>query len=197
MAERLSPLAHSRLGHGQRDTGESAQVAMRHPRPGSILQIVAWPGTHKEVRATIAELLGIEAPALGYAAVQDGMTIAALAPGRFLVSGEATDLAERFASLSPERGAVTDLSHARAIIRAEGLGVAEHLTQFIAIDTELSAFPPNRVAQTAIHHMDVLVHRLEESRFDLWVLRSFAVTLAHWISYGEVEWFGVPRVRNA
>ena len=37
------------------------------------------------------------------------------------------------------------------------------------------------IAQTAIHHVDVLVHRLTDRSFEIWVLRSFAESIAEWL----------------
>jgi sarcosine oxidase subunit gamma len=51
----------------------------------------------------------------------------------------------------------------------------------VAIDLDPAVFPPGRAAQTMIHHIDVLVHRTAETTFELWVLRSFAESLAEWV----------------
>jgi heterotetrameric sarcosine oxidase gamma subunit len=49
------------------------------------------------------------------------------------------------------------------------------------IDLDQAAFPVGHVAQTAIHHIDVLIHRIEEAAFEVWVLRSFSESLVEWL----------------
>ena len=174
MADRRSALAHLPAG----PAGEDG-LTLRDTMPGSILQIQAWPETLAIVRSAISELAGVSSPEMGRAVSAEGIIVAATAPGRFLLSGDAEDLAERFAAALPSaEGAVTDLSHGRTILRLDGNDAAGLLARVVTLDLDSSVFPPGRVAQTAIHHIDVLLHRRSEASFDLWVLRSFAEALA-------------------
>ena len=54
-------------------------------------------------------------------------------------------------------------------------------------DLDPAVFPAGRVVQTMIHHIDVVIHRRSEAHFDLWVLRSFAESLAEWLLDQGVE----------
>ncbi len=183
MAERRSALAHLPASAPGR-----AALVLRELRPGSIVQIAAWPDTLASVQAVVAEALGIAVPRTGTSAAAEGMELLAIAPGRFLVRAETAGLAEHFESaLAPSNGAVTDLSHGRAILRLEGKAAASVLAKGVAVDLELGAFPPGRVAQTAIHHIDVTIFRRAEDVFDLWVLRGFAEALAEWLLDAGVE----------
>lgn len=176
MAERHSALAHLPAQPA------TAAAALSEVRTSSILQLQAWPDTLETVREVVAEITGIEAPELGTAVASGGATIAAVAPGRFLLAAAADDLAEKFeAALPANDAAVTDISHGRVILRLEGRAAANVLATSVALDLDPSAFPPGRVAQTMIHHVDVVLHRQNETRFDLWVLRSFAESLAEWL----------------
>lgn len=176
MAERQSALAHL-----QASGPAQAAIRLTELRPGSILQVCAWPDTLPTVTAVFGELLGVRTPQVGHATADPNLTVAAIAPGRFLVSGAAPDLAPRFEAAIPSAdGAVTDLSHGRTILRLEG-DAAALLSRCVAIDLDESAFPQGRVAQTAIHHIDVVVHRLKRASFDLWVPRSFAAALTEWL----------------
>lgn len=177
MAER-----HSALAHLPPRPGGNARVSLVEVRPGSILQVQAWPGTLENVRRVIAELLMVEAPAVGQAAAASDVTIAAIAPGRYLITGEAADLSGRFAAALPSRdGAVSDLSHGRAVLKLEGEAAAAVLATSVMVDLDLAAFPVGRVAQTMIHHIDVVIHRRSDTHFELWVLRSFAESLTEWL----------------
>ena len=176
MAERLSALAHLPAAAG------GGRVTLSEVRVGSILQVQAWPETVETVRSVIAHLLGIEAPAIGKALVGAGVTIAAIAPGRYLVSSDAGEIAQKFEAAFPSSdAAVSDLSHGRVILKLEGEAAASVLTTSIALDLDPSVFPAGRVAQTMIHHIDVVIHRHSETHFELWVLRSFAESLAEWL----------------
>jgi heterotetrameric sarcosine oxidase gamma subunit len=183
MAERQSALAHL---PGSSTPG--ARATLSEMRPGSIMQVAAWPETLQAVEATLGEILQISVPRAGYAVAASGATLAAVAPGRYLIAAEAPDTVMRLeAALPASDGTVTDLSHGRAILRLEGEAAAEVLARCIALDLDPTAFPPGRVAQTMIHHVDVLVHRVAQTRFELWVLRSFAESLAEWVLDAGLE----------
>ena len=183
MADRRSALAHLR----QESPGTS-NATLAEKKPGSLAMVTAWPETLAKVEAVLSELLGVNAPAAGTAAVSEATTVAAIGAGRFFVATEATDLAARLeAALLSADAAVTDLSHGRTILRLEGEAAAEILSRCVAIDLDLSVFPVGRAAQTMIHHVDVLIVRRAEQSFDLWALRSFAEALAEGILDAGLE----------
>jgi heterotetrameric sarcosine oxidase gamma subunit len=185
MGERHSALAHLPTAAG------GGRVTLSELRVGSILQIQAWPETAAAVQRVISELLSVEVPAIGKAAVGAGVTVAAIAPGRYLVSGNTDDLAQKFeGALTSGDAAVSDISHGRVILKLEGEAAASVLSTSVALDLDASAFPAGRVAQTMIHHIDVVIHRRSETHFELWVLRSFAEALAEWVIDQGLE-FGI------
>ena len=176
MAERLSALTHLSAPPA------GARVTLSEVRAGSILQVQAWPVTANAVRRVIAELLGVEAPVIGRSTIGAGATIVAIAHGRYLVSADAGDLVQKFeAALPSSDAAVSDISHGRVILKLEGEAAAAVLATSVALDLDPSAFPAGRVVQTMIHHVDVVIHRRSETSFELWVLRSFAESLAEWL----------------
>lgn len=177
MAER-----HSALAHLPAVAAGNGRVRLSEVSRGSILQIQAWPETAETVRRVLVELLGVEAPAVGKASAGSGVTVAAITHGRYLVSADAEDLPQRFeAALLSSEGAVSDISHGRVILELEGESAAAVLATSVALDLDLSAFPPGRVAQTMIHHIDIVIHRRTETNFELLVLRSFAESLVEWL----------------
>jgi sarcosine oxidase subunit gamma len=182
MAERLSALADVPT-----TPPGKAVVVLTEVRSGSILQVSSWPDTLKTVETVISELLGVQVPPVGSAAADPNVSVLPVAPGRFLLSAMAPDLAARFeAAIPSSEGAVTDLGHARAVLRLEG-EAALLLSRCVAVDLDPSVFPPGRVAQTAIHHIDVVLHRQKRTVFDLWVSRSFAEALAEWLLDAGLE----------
>jgi sarcosine oxidase subunit gamma len=191
MADRVSALADL----APPAPAAESRVRLSEVRTGVILQIAAWPDTLVTVRTVIAELTGCAAPGLGTAVTGSDVTIAAIAPGRFLLAGSGDDLAARFeAALPAADGAVTDLSHGRAILRLQGGAAAAVLAKCAALDLDPQVFPPGRAAQTMIHHIDVLLHRTATETFELWVLRGFAEALGEWLIDAGLE-FGVEVCR--
>lgn len=175
MAERLSSLGVLTEANGR-------GFALREVRRAAILQLQAWPDTLGSLRRAIAELLTVDAPLPGEAVAVEGATLCAVAPGRFLVAAEDATLARRFQeALGPNDGAVADITHGRVVLRLEGPEAEAILQGCLAIDLDATAFPPGSVAQSMIHHIDVVVHRQAEDAFELWVLRSFAKSLAEWL----------------
>lgn len=177
MAERRSSLADL-AWPAQPD----AQTVLRQLHPGSILQVSAWPDTLSAVETVLTEVLGVRTPRLGEAASDPNLTLAAIAPGRFLVAGAAPDLVTRLqGALLASDAAVTDLEHGRTILRVEGPAAQKLLGRCVALDLDPVAFPIGRVAQTSIHHVDVMLHRVGSAAFQLWVLRGFGESLTEWI----------------
>lgn len=177
MAERLSALASLATADS-----DGAAVTLREIRAGAMAQAQAWPDTLDALRAALAETLGLAPPRLGEATTGDGVTIAATGPGRFFVATEDDGMPTRLAAaIGPDTGSVTDLTHGRTALRLAGTQAAELLGRCIAIDLDPAMLPPGRVAQTAIHHIDVLVHRTALDGFDLYAPRSLSLALTEWL----------------
>ena len=169
-----------------------AQVGVRiaEQRPAAIALLSAWPGTPRAA-AALSSVTGLAPPPLGRFMGRDGVTVGALAPGRFLVLGDDADLVARFeAALPASDGAVTDLSHARLVLRLEGDAVVPTLAKGVMIDLDPGVFPPGALAQTVLHAMDVLLLRHAADVFDIAVFRGFGMSLAEWLADAAQE-FGV------
>lgn len=177
MAERRSALAHLSA-----DAGGVARLRISEAQPGAILMIQSWPDTLATVEAVVTQTLKTDLPAPGHGVQFDGGTILAIGPGRFLLAvgdaGAGKSFREAF---STSDAAVTDISHGRTVLRLEGDAAEELLQHAAPVDFGMKAFPAGRVAQTAIHHVDVVVHRSSETSFDIWALRSFAESLLEWL----------------
>jgi sarcosine oxidase subunit gamma len=181
------PERSSALAHFSAPLPAKADAQLYEVRPRSILQVTAWPDRAPTVRDAIEDLIGVNTPPLGSAVADPNLTIAAVSPGKYLISAMTPDLAARFeAALPSADGAVTDLLHGRTILRLEGEAPAL-LARVVAIDLDPSVFPPGRIAQTMAHHIDLMLHRRSRTSFDLWVLRSFAEALMEWLLDAGLE----------
>ncbi|AZO18965.1 sarcosine oxidase subunit gamma family protein [Mesorhizobium sp. M2A.F.Ca.ET.043.05.1.1] len=175
MPERQSPLepdyhpgSHGNFEHG-------VDVILSETRPGSILQLAAWPGEEKRLIEIIRKVTGLTLPD-GAGGVNSGARAAfGFAPGKFTVVDEAEGLAAPFAGvITPAIGTLTDLSHGRTAIRIAGPKAEWVMAKFFAIDFALPAFPLGAGRSTNHHDIFAQIQRTGADQFDIYVFRSFA-----------------------
>ena len=184
MLESVSPLR----GHDEtrvvRRGADEPGVAFGERRLISLVQVAAWPGTAGQVAGILAAQLGCAVPQ-GCDGSSDGPggSLLGIAPGRWLLESPDPQLAQNLAAqIGPPLGAVTDLSHARIAIRISGPKAGWVLNKGLALDLHPAAFPPAKVAQSAIHEVGVILHRLSDDSFDLYVYRGFALSFWEWLT---------------
>jgi sarcosine oxidase subunit gamma len=97
-------------------------------------------------------------------------------PEEFLLVGD--DPGDRTtllrATVSPDTGSVTDLSHARCRIHIEGAQCRTVLNKLFALDLRESNFLIGDIAMTGTHHVPSTLHRLGVDTFDLYVFSTYA-----------------------
>jgi sarcosine oxidase subunit gamma len=141
-------------------------------------------GFDKRFDKTIAPITGKLPPKIGAALESEGRTIFRTGPVQFWFVGPANDdLAAKLGSLC----IVTPLSHSRTRIALEGEPARAVLAKGIALDFHGDAFTPGMFAMTGLHHTPVLVHCVAQDRFDLYALRTFAVTVWEWLADAALE----------
>jgi heterotetrameric sarcosine oxidase gamma subunit len=69
---------------------------------------------------------------------------------------------------------VVDISHARTIIRMKGPAVGAVLSRLAPIDFSLVAFPETCFAQCGIDHVNVLIQRISQDCFDVFIPYTWA-----------------------
>jgi len=137
-------------------------------------EYAAWPGAEAAL-AVLADGL----------ASRDDVTLLAVGPGRYWV------LLDAAATLEIEAAGVahTDLSHAHTSFRLTGPASRLVLRKGLPIDLHPSVFPAGRVATSAIEGIVVTVIN-RGTGFELLCRRSFARSLAHWLSDAAAEFAG-------
>ena len=100
-------------------------------------------------------------------------TVWRIAPDRVLVRSEAKLPLE-----SSDELVILDLSEARVCLAIEGPGAAGLLSRVIALDFSESGFPTGAFAQTALHHVGVLVDRQGPDRFTVLIPTTWATSMA-------------------
>jgi methylglutamate dehydrogenase subunit D len=173
MLERRSALATAK-------PYKSDVLQMGEVRGFSLTQIAGLDGA-------IGAIAGKLPANVGTAIESGGRTIMRVGPEQFWFAGpETDDLAMRLAS----RCAVTPLSHSRTRIFIDGAPARDVLAKGIPLDFHDSAFGPGMFAMTGLHHTPVLVHCVSESRFELYALRSFAMSVWDWLTDAALEFSG-------
>ncbi|AGB45977.1 sarcosine oxidase, gamma subunit family, heterotetrameric form [Mesorhizobium australicum WSM2073] len=176
MAERQSPLepefhvgSHGNFEHG-------VEILLTETRPGSIVQLAAWPGEEKKLMEAIRTVTGLALPDGAGGGSSDGVkAVFGFAPGKFTVTDEAEGLALALTkAVTPAIGTVTDLSHGRTAIRIAGPKAEWVLSKFFAIDFGLLAFPVGAGRSTTHHDVFAQIQRTGTDQFDIYVFRSFA-----------------------
>ena len=85
--------------------------------------------------------------------------------------------------------AVTDLGHGRTVLRIVGRHGRDLLAKGSGVDFHPRAFPVGACAQSLLGHVGVLVHAVDERpAFDLYVARSYALTVWEWLGESAAEW---------
>ncbi|TPI16043.1 sarcosine oxidase subunit gamma family protein [Mesorhizobium sp. B4-1-3] len=189
MPERQSPLepdyhpgSHGNFEHG-------VDVILSETRPGSILQLAAWPGEESRLIEIIRKVTGLALPDGAGGGVSSGGSAAfGFAPGKFTVLDEAEGLAQAFAdAMTPAIGTLTDLSHGRTTIRIAGPKAEWVMAKFFAIDFALPAFPLGAGRSTNHHDIFAQIQRTGADQFDIYVFRSFARSFWKALCYASEE----------
>jgi sarcosine oxidase subunit gamma len=159
----------------------SSILQMGEVRGFSLIQAA---GLGKGFEKSITSITGKLPPHVGVAVESNERTIMRVGPAHFWFIGPEDDnLAVKLGG----RCAVTPLSHSRTRIFLKGAPARDVLAKGIPIDFYRSAFKPGHFAMTGLHHTPVLVHCTAYNRFELYALRSFAVTVWDWLTDAALE----------
>jgi sarcosine oxidase subunit gamma len=85
---------------------------------------------------------------------------------------------------------LTPLSHSRTRIVIEGAPARDVLSKSSPLDFHPTVFKPGMFAMTGIHHTPVLVHCTSENRFEIYALRTFALSVYDWLTDAALEFAG-------
>ncbi len=188
MLEARSQLA-GRIKPGRYGAGETPQVTLSEVRGRRIVQAAGWPDTFDAVSRRIAEAAGGTVPGtFGVAAVADTVTAIWAGAERLWFTADDPNLMSRFEGKFMDDDAVfLDVSDSRTILRIGGLRARDVLAKGVAVDVHTSVFPVQAIAHTMVEHAGVLLHRVGPEAFELYVPRSYAVNLWHWLTESTAE----------
>lgn len=197
-ARRRSPFtshtAHPRPGPGGR-TGVHLLATML---PG-VTQVSTWISGIAGLEAALQRVLGCAPPTrTGQLLASRLGKVLRTGPEEFLFlsdDGERTDAALR-QEVTPDVGAVLDLTHARSRIRISGERCLDTLAKLYALDMRADAFPVGEARLSGHHHVPCLLHRIEPTCFDLIVFTTYALDQLEAIEDAALEYGVVVELRD-
>ncbi|MGE0846947.1 MAG: sarcosine oxidase subunit gamma [Flavobacteriaceae bacterium] len=152
-----SPLAAAR-----RHADPGARVFLAPAGAPAILQVVARRHLVREAAEALSGTLGLRVPMRPQMVAGRQASVLWSGPGQWLVLTAREGAAALALSLEralPDRGAVTDQSHGRMLIRLHGPDARRVLAKLSSLDYHDAAFPPWTTALTAMEHMAVQIWR--------------------------------------
>ena len=78
-------------------------------------------------------------------------------------------------------GSVTNVSDHYTIFKLTGSNIFEVLSKGCPFDFNSESFGDNKVIQTILNHVDVIIHRKTKDEINIYVRRSFSQYLWEWI----------------
>lgn len=162
-------------------------VTLQERLPRTIVQLSGWSDSFGDICDKVSSRLGVMVPVncLTVNAHED-ISVFRVAPTRlwFVCDRSSAGVREFVDALDARDAVVTEICHSRTILRVSGPEARTVLNRGLPIDLDESAFPENAFAQSVIHHIPVLVHRLpaeDDTVFDVYVPREYAVSFWEWL----------------
>jgi len=120
---------------------------------------------------------------------KEGTAAICIGPHRWLVvEQERRDLYDLIrAATDTRQAAVIDQSHGRIGLRLSGPNVRDLLSKGTSIDLRPARFPAGCGTATRLERFTVVLHCIETECFDLFALRSYAVSLYEWLLDAAIE----------
>lgn len=184
MFRRQSALREVLKSHGQDGADGRRRLRLGESRGWNLVQVAAFATTMTEMESAVRPLLGTSLPpTVGVATRTGNRCLLKTGPEQFwIITRDGEDLTPQLhATVASSTGAVTPLSHSRTCIFVEGQAARELLFGF-AIDFHPDVFLPGRFALTGLHHTPILVYRSGENRYELYALRTFALSTWEWLA---------------
>ena len=168
--------------------GGSPAVSICERLERNLVQVAGWRRSFASVCDELAATLNFRIPAdIGRAYSSDDRSVFRVRPERLWITGPGNDEALQKLDVASLGGnaVISEIGHGRTVLRIAGPKSSLLLNRGLPVDLDPVAFPANAFAQSAIHHMHVLVHRVDsagEPVFDVYVSRELAVSFWEWLT---------------
>lgn len=155
----------------------------------SLVEIGLYPSKRADAEQALRSWLGavpetITAPA----ETPRGLLIRTGPLSFWLVSTPGSDhVSTARAAIPGAIASIIDLSSSRTRLSLAGAAAADVLLKGIPIDLAPDRFPAGSVAVTGVHHTPILLHRTALDRFEIYAMRTFALTVLEWLTDAAME----------
>jgi len=184
MFERSSAIVGALSDPGRNGPKGELGCRLGEIRGWSLIQVAGFKDTIGDIETTLEQRVGIAPPKkVGNALAAGERMIMRTGPEQFWILGSETDelSAVLDSELNSSIGALTSLSHSRTRILIEGERARHVLNKGITIDLHPSVFEPGEFAMTGLHHTPVLLMCAGQDRYEVWAMRTFALTVWEWL----------------
>lgn len=163
------------------DIGEDASF--------SLVEIGLYPSKRAEGERAIASWLGALPETIAMPTQTAKGLLIRTGPLSFWLAGAAgADNANSARAGIPEViASVIDLSSSRTRLTIAGASAADVLLKGLPIDLAPESFTVGQIALTGVHHTPILLHRTAIDRFEIYAMRSFALTVLEWLTDASLE----------
>ena len=177
-------------------------ITLRERPNLSIIQVAAYPDTAEKTGTVIRSLVGaFPPPEPNRSIMVDSTQICWIGPHKWwIIETDQQNRAESIASHLGNGAAVTTQGHGRSCIRLSGPSARDLLPKGCTLDFHPSRFSAGHCAQTSLGHVNTLINCIDdEPIFDLFVLRSYAVSFWEWITdaAGEFGYRVTPSTKRS
>jgi sarcosine oxidase subunit gamma len=170
---------------------QQARVTFAERRPAALLRLSAT-ADDRDFAGVVRSVVGLELPcAPNTVNASDSRALLWLAARQWLLvcDGEQIAVGEQplQAALDKTGATMVDVSHAYLVVTISGERARDVLAKGVPIDIDPVAFEVGACAQTCLTDMNVLLHARELEAIDLYVGRSYALSLWQWLTLSAAE----------
>lgn len=189
VVERTALSDHPKAKLRTAGTGGLPGAVLEEQKPAAIAQVNGAP-PESRLASALGYLALESTPEPQRACTGKGGTLLWNGPGQWLVVSPSTPvrdfLMDLRRALEPSGATVTDLSHARAVIRIAGPKARDVMLKGCPLDLE--RFKVNDCASSLLGHLNVQIHCIGDQTFDLYVFRSFGLAMWEWLIDAALEY---------
>jgi heterotetrameric sarcosine oxidase gamma subunit len=182
--ERQSAIANALKAGGRDGQDGQRRLQVGEVRGWTLIQIAAFVSTVPEFEDAVRPVFQADLPkGVGEAVNVDGRRLLKTGSEQYWIfTFDGADTLDALqAAVTPNIGAITLLSDSRTCLFIDGEGAREVLARGIALDFHPEVFRIGHFALTGVHHTPVLVYRTGDNRYELYALRTFAVSVWEWL----------------
>jgi heterotetrameric sarcosine oxidase gamma subunit len=183
MAERCSALARSLEAGGRDGARGGRRLQLTEVRGWQLAHLGVFPGHHDECQDRIRACSGMDLPVEPCRGITHGDSrLYRIARDQYWwVAATGASIGRLSRELPPSAGTLTVLSASRVRLRVAGPAARELLAKGIALDLHPMVFPEGHSVQTGLHHTHVLLERVGDDRYEMYVQRTYAVSIWEWL----------------